>query len=97
MRAIELAPVLEFVLQAQLAQTCPDPVQIRLVLGRKVPRGDQPRRRQAGPRPKPAVRLDQHVKTGKPDYDKAAFAQAAEACEKHMDLKPLKSSIRGTG
>jgi hypothetical protein len=41
--------------------------------------------------------LDKHVKTAKPDYDKAAFAQAASACEKFMDLKPLQSAIRGTG
>lgn len=41
--------------------------------------------------------LDQHVKSEKPDYDKAAFAQAAAACEKFMDLKPVKSSLRGTG
>jgi hypothetical protein len=40
--------------------------------------------------------LDQYVKTEKPDYDKAAFAHAAGACEKFMDLKPLKSGIRGT-
>ena len=41
--------------------------------------------------------LDKHVKSEKPDYDKTAFAQAADACEKFMDLKPLKSAIRGTG
>jgi hypothetical protein len=41
--------------------------------------------------------LDKHVKAEKPDYDRIAFAQAAEACEKQMDLKPLRSAIRGTG
>jgi hypothetical protein len=41
--------------------------------------------------------LDRHVKSAKPDYDKSAFAQAAEACEKFMGLKPLPSAIRGTG
>ena len=41
--------------------------------------------------------LDKHVKTEKPDYDRAAFAQAAGACEKFMGLKPVNSSIRGTG
>ena len=40
--------------------------------------------------------LDKHVKSEKPDYDKAAFAQAAAACEKLMGLTPVKSSIRGT-
>jgi hypothetical protein len=40
--------------------------------------------------------LDKHVKSQKPDYDRAAFAQAAAACEKFMDLKPLKSGLRGT-
>lgn len=41
------------------------------------------------------VVLDKHVATERPDYDKAAYASAMEACEKHMDLKPLKSLIRG--
>lgn len=39
--------------------------------------------------------LDKHVATEKAEYDKSAYAAAMEACEKHMDLKPLKSLIRG--
>jgi hypothetical protein len=39
--------------------------------------------------------LDKHVATEKAEYDKAAYASAMAACEKHMDLKPLKSLIRG--
>jgi hypothetical protein len=41
------------------------------------------------------VILDKHVVTEKAEYDKAAYASAMAACEKHMDLKPLKSLIRG--
>ncbi len=40
--------------------------------------------------------LDKHVVGAKPDYDKPQYAQAMAACEKQMDLKPLKSAIRGT-
>jgi hypothetical protein len=39
--------------------------------------------------------LDRHVASEKPEYDKPAYAAAMEACEKHMDLKGLKSLIRG--
>jgi hypothetical protein len=39
--------------------------------------------------------LDKHVASEKPEYDKTAYGTAMEACEKHMDLKPLKSLIRG--
>jgi len=39
--------------------------------------------------------LDRHVATEKADYDKASYATAMEACEKHMGFKPLKSLIRG--
>jgi hypothetical protein len=39
--------------------------------------------------------LDKHVATEKPEYDKSAYGAAMEACEKHMDLKPLKSLVRG--
>ena len=34
--------------------------------------------------------------TPKPDYDKPQYAAAMARCEKLMDLKPLKSVIRGT-
>ena len=40
--------------------------------------------------------LDKHVASEKPDYDKPQYAAAMVACEKLMDLKPLKSAIRGT-
>ena len=40
--------------------------------------------------------LDKHVASPKPDYDKPQYAEAMAACEKLMDLKPLKSVIRGT-
>lgn len=40
--------------------------------------------------------LEQHVAGPKPDYDKPQYAAAMAACEKLMDLKPLKSGIRGT-
>lgn len=40
--------------------------------------------------------LDKHIASGKADYDKPAYAALMEACEKHMDLKPLKSLVRGS-
>jgi hypothetical protein len=40
--------------------------------------------------------LEKHVANAKPDYDKAQYAAAIEACEKSMGVKPLKSAIRGT-
>jgi hypothetical protein len=39
--------------------------------------------------------LDKHVAGPKPDYDKPQYAAAIAECEKLMDLKPLKSAIRG--
>ena len=40
--------------------------------------------------------LEKHVANPKPDYDKPQYAEAMASCEKLMDLKPLKSVIRGT-
>ena len=40
--------------------------------------------------------LEKHVANPKPDYDKPQYAAAMGSCEKLMDLKPLKSAIRGT-
>ena len=40
--------------------------------------------------------LDKHRTAEKAEYDKPQYATAIEACEKLMDLKPLKSAIRGT-
>ena len=40
--------------------------------------------------------LEKHVATPKPEYGKAEYADAMANCEKLMDLKPLKSAIRGT-
>ena len=40
--------------------------------------------------------LDKHVANPKPDYDKGQYGVAMAECEKFMDLKPLKSLIRGT-
>ena len=40
--------------------------------------------------------LEKHVAEPKPDYDKPQYAAAIVACEKHMDLKSLKTRIRGT-
>ena len=40
--------------------------------------------------------LEKHIASAKPDYDKAAYVHAVAECEKLMDLKPLKSGIRGT-
>jgi hypothetical protein len=39
--------------------------------------------------------LAKHVAAPKPDYDKAAYADAMAECEKLMELKPLTSAIRG--
>jgi hypothetical protein len=41
--------------------------------------------------------LEKHVSDSKPDYDKPRYATAMAECEKLMDLKPLKSVLRGTG
>lgn len=40
--------------------------------------------------------LDKHVATERPDYDKKQYADSVATCEKFMDLKPLKSVLRGT-
>jgi hypothetical protein len=40
--------------------------------------------------------LEKHVTAPKPEYDKAKYAGVMGECEKLMDLKPLKSAIRGT-
>ena len=40
--------------------------------------------------------LEKHVGDPKPDYDKPRYATAMAECEKLMDLKPLKSVLRGT-
>ena len=39
--------------------------------------------------------IEKHVADSKPDYDKPRYATAMAECEKLMDLKPLKSAIRG--
>jgi hypothetical protein len=39
--------------------------------------------------------LEKHVATPKPDSEKAKYAAAIGECEHLMDLKPLKSAIRG--
>ena len=39
--------------------------------------------------------LDKHAAEAKPDYDKPRYAAATAECEKLMNLKPLKSAIRG--
>jgi len=41
--------------------------------------------------------LEKHAATAKPEYDKQQYAATIGRCEKLMDLKPLKSVIRGTG
>ena len=41
--------------------------------------------------------LEKHVTESKPAYDKPRYATAMANCEKLMDLKPLKSVLRGTG
>jgi hypothetical protein len=40
--------------------------------------------------------LDRYVATAKPDYDRAQYGSLMGECEKLMELKPLKSAIRGT-
>lgn len=40
--------------------------------------------------------LAKYVTNPKPGYDKTRYAATVEDCEKLMDLKPLKSAIRGT-
>jgi hypothetical protein len=40
--------------------------------------------------------LQKYQSTPKPDYDRPRFAATVEDCEKLMNLKPLKSPIRGT-
>ena len=40
--------------------------------------------------------LEKHLATTRPDYDKPQYAAAIAECEKLMDLKPLKTVIRGT-
>lgn len=40
--------------------------------------------------------LDRHVASAKPDYDRAQYGALIGECEKLMELKPLKSVIRGT-
>ena len=40
--------------------------------------------------------LEKYAASPKPGYDRQRFAATVEDCEKLMDLKPLKSLIRGT-
>ena len=40
--------------------------------------------------------LEKHAAESRPDYDKPRYAAAIAQCEKLMNLKPLKSAIRGT-
>ena len=40
--------------------------------------------------------LEKYVADPKADYDRPGFAKAVAECERLMDLKPLKSAIRGT-
>jgi len=40
--------------------------------------------------------LEKHVGDSKPEYDKPRYAAAMAECEKLMNLKPLRSAIRGT-
>jgi hypothetical protein len=40
--------------------------------------------------------LEKHVASTRPDYDKPQLATAIAECEKLMDLKPLRTVIRGT-
>jgi hypothetical protein len=40
--------------------------------------------------------LEKYVASRTPDYDKPRYAAAIAECERLMDLKPLKSAIRGT-
>jgi len=39
--------------------------------------------------------LEKHVADAKAEYDKPRYAAAIGECEKLMDLKPLKSAVRG--
>ena len=39
--------------------------------------------------------LEKHVASAKPDYDKPQYAAAIAECEKLMDLKPLRTVLRG--
>jgi hypothetical protein len=41
--------------------------------------------------------LGKHAATAKPEYDKQQYSVTIGGCEKLMDLKPLKSVLRGTG
>jgi hypothetical protein len=41
--------------------------------------------------------LDKHAASEKPEYDRPRYALLMAECAKAMDLKPLKSVIRGTG
>ena len=40
--------------------------------------------------------LEKHVASAKPEYDKQQYSVTIGGCEKLMDLKPLKSVLRGT-
>ena len=40
--------------------------------------------------------LDKHVADSKPEFDRPRYATAMAECEKLMNLKPLRSAIRGT-
>jgi hypothetical protein len=40
--------------------------------------------------------LEKYAASPKPGYDRQRFAATVEDCEKLMDVKPLKSLIRGT-
>ena len=40
--------------------------------------------------------LEKHVTAEKPEYDRKQHSDSAAECEKLMDLKPLKSVLRGT-
>ena len=39
--------------------------------------------------------LEKHVADAKAEHDKPRYAAAIGECEKLMDLKPLKSAVRG--
>jgi len=41
--------------------------------------------------------LERHVADARAEYDKPRYAAAIGECEKLMDLKPLKSAVRGAG
>jgi hypothetical protein len=40
--------------------------------------------------------LERHVATAQPDYDRAQYGTLIGNCEKLIELKPVKSAIRGT-